>query len=436
MAGPDRLNELARSLDERLSLGDEPVAVAVSGGADSAALLWLVRRRTDDVLAIHVFHGLDSSAWMSTAAGQVAAACGVRMELVTVDPAGTSEDDLRRVRLPALESRAGGRPILLGHTADDQAETVMMRIVRGTGVDGLAGIAEVRGRFWHPMLRVRRAEARELAELAGLPFRDDPANDDLGIVRNRIRRQVMPALTEAFGRDPVDPIVRLAGLAARDAVFLEAKAVTIPVERCGASVRVPLGPLATVDASLAARAIRRALAAASGTYPPSADDIARIFDVVAGRRRAAEVAPGLRVGRHGPHLLIEPGGEAVAAVPDSVTVSDGVQWAGFRLRVAPVEGPVVAPLSARRVVVPADLGHHLVIRAIGDDDRVGGRRAMDALADAGVRSEDRRLWPVVTAGGVPVWVPGVRAEGWSTGSPGRYLELVAFREPTWQTSEP
>lgn len=437
MAGENRLSELARSLGERLELDDESVAVALSGGPDSAALLWLVSRRLSDVVAVHVFHGLDSSAWMATAAGQVAAACGVPMEMVVVEPSGSGEDDLRQARLPALTARAAGRPVLLGHTADDQAETVVMRILRGTGIDGLAGIAVRRGPFRHPMLGVRRSEARELAELVGLPFRDDPANADPSILRNRIRSGVLPALATAADRDPVEAITRLAGLAAEESSDADRLAERIPVEVREGAVRVARGALLACAPAVAARVVRRALVTVAGPYPPGNDATSRILDVVGGRVRGTEVTPGLRASVHGPYLLIERAAEDTDHDPPGpVPVADGVVWAGWRFRTEAVSGPLVAPLSPRRIVVPGTLADRLVVRAAGADDRVTGRRVSFALADAGIRPDDRRGWPVVLVDGDPGWLPGIRARSWSTATPGGYLEVVASREPSWQTSEP
>ena len=435
MAGTDRLNELAGDLDDRLDLPEGPVAVAVSGGADSAALLWMVVRRGLDVLAIHVFHGLPASSLMSTAAGQIAAFCGVRLEMAFVEPAGSSEHHLREVRHAALRSHAGGRPVLLGHTADDQAETVLMRILRGTGPDGLAGMAPRRGQLHHPMLRITRAEARELAGLAGLPFRDDPANDDETIVRNRVRKELLPAIERLTGRSPRDALIRLAAVAASEASELDRRAASIPMQHRAGAIRIPRGALVAGGDVAASRAIRTAVVHAGNGYPPDRAALDRILDVLHGRTSAAEVEPGLRVVIEGPHLVVSPPRDI--AHPDSpAPLGEGsVGWGGWRFQGVVVEGPQVRPLSVARLIVPHGV-EALEVRAVHSGDRVTGRRALSALADAGIGAELRKSWPVVTLGGDPVWLPGVRARVWPAHHSSRYLCLVAVREPNWQTFEP
>lgn len=437
MAGADRLNELTGLLDRRLDLPSGPLTVALSGGADSAALLWLVSRRGRDVTAIHVFHGLPASALMSTAAGQVAAFCGVPLEMVVVDPVGTAEHQLRDARHAALLTAAGDRPVLLAHTADDQAETVLMRVLRGTGVDGLAGIRPSRGPIRHPFLAVTRSEARELARLAGLPFRDDPANDQPEILRNRIRSSVLPVIEEALGRSPRDALVRLAENAAEDSRVLDELAERVLVQHRGASVRLPLGALRAVGDGVAARAVRRAVRSLGSPYPPPRLALARMLEVVHGRVAATEIEPRIRVEVIDAHLVLTDASEPV--VPEvtapRVLSAGSTRWSNWVFVSEPRPGPQVIPLSPRRLVVPTSQ-EPLVVRTIESGDTVTGRSATAALADAGVRAAQRPFWPVVTCGGEPVWLPGVRGRVWPGHPPGGYVAVVAFQEPNWQTSAP
>ena len=436
MADPDRLKQLAESLGDRLVLPSGPVVVALSGGADSAALLWLLAERSVDVKGIHVFHGLPASSLMSTAAGQVAAACGVRMEMAFVDPAGTSELHLREARMVALAERAEDRPILLAHTSDDQAETVLMRILRGTGVTGASGIPTHRGDIWHPMLTIGREETRELSTLAGLPFRDDPANEDRTIFRNRIRLDVFPALELALGRPAREALASFASGAAEESALLDDLARRVPIEHLDGVVRLPLGALLGVGDVAAARAVRTAWTVLAGPYPPDRSSVERVLDVVHRRVTATDAGGGLRASVSGAFLVVGP-----AAAPEPETppptelVGDSIQWSHWRFEVREVEGPMVAPLSPRRVAAPSDAGPWEV-RIAGSGDRVTGRRVKDALADAGVPASERAGWPLVTCGGEPVWIPSVRGRVWPVHTPGRYLCVVAFREPNWQTFEP
>jgi tRNA(Ile)-lysidine synthase len=435
MAHPDRLKELTASIRERLVLPSGASVVALSGGADSAALLWLLSEQGADVTAVHVFHGLPASSLMSTAAGQIAAACGVRLEMAVVEPEGTSEAHLRDLRHTALSERAGNRQVLLGHTADDQAETVLMRVMRGTGIEGLAGIPEVRGRFWHPMLSVTRAETRELATLAGLPFRDDPTNEDRSILRNRIRLDLLPAMEAASDSAPRESLLRLAHTARDEAAVLVSLARSVPAEERPGAIRLPVGSLISVGDAVAARALRSACLRLAGPYAPDRAAIKRMIEVVKDSSAATEVSPGLRARVVGAHLVIEyaPAPERPVAAPTEIE-GQRTSWSDWVFVSTVLEGPTVAPMSHRQLIAPADTGPWRV-RSSQPDDRVTGRRVFDALADAGVAAADRPGWPVVTCAEDPVWVPGVRSRVWPVHRPSRYLSLVAFQEPAWQPSQ-
>ncbi len=437
MAGADRLTELAESMAARLVVPDGPTAVGLSGGADSAALLWLLAERGGDVVAIHVFHGLPASSMMSTAAGQVAARCGIRLEMAFVEPGAASEAELRRVRLAALVETAGDRPVLLAHTADDQAETVLMRILRGTGIDGLAGIPPRRDRIHHPLLGVTRRETLELAALAGLPYRHDPANEDRAVLRNRLRLEVLPLVEETVGGSPRESLRRLAATASEVSGFLATFADRVPRQGRNGWRRLPIGALKAVGDVVAAAAIRAACIELAGPYPPDREVVLRVLEVVHGRSSGTEIPGQLRAEVVGAHLVIRPTADLPQSPADGVALDheSPTTWSGWRFVVTPVTGPTVVPLSSRSIVFPAG-AESLQVRPWTASDRVTGRRVNDALADAGVPADARPGWPLVTVGDEPVWLPLVRSRVWPAHAPGRYLGVVAAPEPPWQPSVP
>jgi tRNA(Ile)-lysidine synthase len=198
-----------RSLAERLArhLGRSglippgaSVLVGLSGGLDSVVLLHLLRfplrARIGPLFAGHLDHAMrpDSEVDASWVAG-LCRAWGVLLETERADPPPRSEAEARRARYTFLRSAAPPQALVAtGHHADDQAETVLFRLARGTGVRGLRGIAPSRGRIVRPLLPFSRGELREYAAQAGIAYRSDPTNVDLRFARNRIRHRVLPEL--------------------------------------------------------------------------------------------------------------------------------------------------------------------------------------------------------------------------------------------------
>ena len=260
------------------------VDCAVSGGPDSLALLVLAVEAGLIVTAWHVDHGLRPG---SDAEGErvavVADSLGAAAVSVTamVGDGPNLEARAREARLDALPDG-----VLTGHTADDQAETVLLNLLRGSGVHGSAGIGDPGRR---PLLGLRRSETRALCVACGLEPLDDPMNDDPRFVRNRIRNEVLPLLAEVSDRDPVPLLARHAGLAGEAVVLLDA--LIADIDPTDARTLAMLSP------ELARLALRGWLTGLLGGRPPDAAAIDRVFDVAGGLVRATEVAGGLRIER-------------------------------------------------------------------------------------------------------------------------------------------
>ncbi len=206
-----------------------PVAVGVSGGADSVTLLRVLHEAGAPVAALHVDHGLRAESAVDAAfVARLASELGVPHAARRVEVApGNRAAEARRARYAALVAMAGRRPLAVAHTATDQAETVLMALVRGAGLAGLGGMPERRdvaggGVVVRPMLDVTRAEVEAYARARGWDWRDDPTNA-LG-VRGRLRRDVLPALDAVGGAATARRIARAASVvrAARPSALTDA----------------------------------------------------------------------------------------------------------------------------------------------------------------------------------------------------------------------
>jgi tRNA(Ile)-lysidine synthase len=427
---------------------DATVVVACSGGPDSSALAYLVAEARPDLAVTlgHVRHGLRDDTADVAVVRQHAAWLGVSLELRDVEVAragaglAAAARDARSAALDAIAAEVRATSVLLGHTADDQAETVLLRLARGTGTDGLAAMAAVADGRSRPLLRLRRADLRGFLDAEGLPYVDDPSNRDPASRRARVRHEVLPALARV-GPDPVAALARTAAIVAGDRQVLDAAVddLRAQVRHVGPVAAVPEPALAAAAAPTARRLVRDLVAAVTGR-PPSAASLARALSprgaslpggvevtVAGGWRTVAprdEVAPE-------PVTLRVPGTTrwpAAALVVRAVTAQDaevvdddpaqaalplpGV-WRPPRVRVPAAVVPPGGHAARASVVLPDGLGPlRLRARHAGDRLRtaVGTARLADVLIDAGVPRAVRDRWPLVVADDRLVWVPGVAVD--------------------------
>jgi tRNA(Ile)-lysidine synthase len=240
------------------------------------------------VTAVHVDHGLrPGSSAEADAVRDVAASLGAafRAERVDVGPGPNLEARARDARRAVL-----GPTAMTGHTADDQAETVLLNLVRGAGIDGLAAM---RVGPTKPILALRRHETHALCVDRGLPTIADPSNADPAHRRNRMRHEVLPLLDDVACRDVAAVLARSAAVLADDAAVLDVLADAIDPTDARA--------LAAAPVALARRAVRRWLTV---EHPPDAAAVDRVLAVARAEIRATEIAEGLRVGRSGGRLVL------------------------------------------------------------------------------------------------------------------------------------
>jgi tRNA(Ile)-lysidine synthase len=398
------------SMHGLMGRGDR-VLVAVSGGPDSMALLhalWEARERLGVTLEVAgIDHGLRPAAGAELAlVRERSEALGLPYVIAAVDVrrerarGGVSlQDAARRVRLGALATLAGERGatrIALGHQADDQAETVLYRILRGTGIAGLRGIPYRRGLLVRPLLDVRRVEILRYLRRRSIPFVEDPSNADLRFARARIRHKILPALADENPRVAA-ALIRLAESARANA---------------------PADPALAAVAGPAAAVVRR-LRARGGTAA---------LDVAGGRQ--LEVSYG--------RVRLRQRQAAVAAVPTPVIVDHAGRYrfaagGSFDVRIDSQAGGKV---PAGEVSFDADrLAWPLMVRVRRPGDRMrprggrGSRKLSDLMIDAKIARPARATLPVLTsARGDVLLVPGLRPADVARPSPEtRRFVRVIFR---------
>jgi len=450
--------------EELLRPGDR-VGVAVSGAADSVSLLLLLlelRKKLGIVLSVvhfnHTLRGKASDADEAFVA-KLAAKHGLEFHSASVDVSKKAieerinlEDAARRARYDYLRSLAesGACPrIVVAHTADDQAETVLAHLLRGTGLMGLGGIHPVAGPVIRPLLGIRRGELRRFLRAQKQTWREDATNRNTKRMRARIRKKLLPLLEKQFQPAIVKHLTTLAELAREDEAFLEA----IAEERAGVLVqnndeRSRIG----VDDLFQAHT-KRAFNTEVTEKPGAARALSkrivrRIVEGIKprdGQLGAAHVEAVLQLARSGQSgsSLLLPGGVEVRRLRDAL-VFQAIENAGmrnsqsapqkyeyqvdlarggaevhvaemgcvFRLRVIDWP-PKRAETSRDGAVLDRDrLRAPVVLRNWHSGDRLrppghrSARKLKRLLNEKRISRWERDGWPVLTSGGVVVWARG------------------------------
>ena len=397
--------------------------VAVSGGSDSVALLDLLLRTTEshrrDLVVVHYDHGIHpESALVAARVRELADSRGIPFQGGRGDlgpgASETAARDARYAFLEAVRERLGAGSIFLAHHADDQAETVLMRVLAGSGSAGLAGMDGVSGRLVRPLLPFRRAELAEYVQARSIRVWDDPANSDVRHLRVWLRTRVLPMLRE---RVPgvESGLLDVAGQArhnrmAWDAVLDLVPDLNVKWETDGISVAADR--FRGYDSTLA-EALIFAVARRSGCRlgPVRA---ARLLGWLGGAASGsqlqlskgwrAELSFGrLRLGRSPapdtPRLTLSIGGPA----------GEGV-WGPWRVRWSRSGAPDRQERVALTAWFSAD---SLTVRGWEAGEKVrplagiGRRLIVKCFQDARVPRSRRESWPVVAGGDEVVWIPGV-----------------------------
>ncbi len=426
--------------DRQLWQDGDRVAVALSGGADSVALALLLaeielRAGWDLVGLIHVNHGLRAGESDEDEAfcRRLAIRLGVPIDVVSVDVRGVMaatrrslEATARTLRYAALEAAAGrltATVVATGHSRDDQAETVLLRLLRGATTRGVASIRPRRGLYARPILECRRAELRRYLTARGQEFREDASNANLQVPRNRLRMDLLP-IVERDWPGGVAALARFAELAGDDERWLSARAAAERdrmVRTAADGVELNRGLLVSLAAPLARRVVRDAIEMAGGTA--SFRDVEAIRRLAAGTKRRARLdLHAVRVHRVDDVLWLGaprlargvPEFEYSLPVPGEVRIGE-TSWSvraslftGTRRPTLSEGWDFVAVTQASSVALPLTIRN----RRSGDRFRPlgapGSKAVQDLFVDRKVPAAARAAVPLVidAAGGI-VWVAGV-----------------------------
>ncbi len=393
------LQALVRIGLEETDLVGSRIVVAVSGGPDSVALFHILTRVAAEArIGLHLCH-IDHG-WRPEAAEAEAAICrglaersNVGWSVVHLPPppvrSEESARDVRRSVLLRVMRAVGAQAIALGHQADDQAETVIMQLVRGTGA--AAGMRRWRPPFWRPLLQVERSSLQDYCREHGLAFAIDATNLSGKYGRNRVRIDLMPLLRRENPR-AAEALGRFAALRGEEEDWLEQEAATIVAALPRWPSGIDLRPLARQPLPMQRRALRRVLAERG---------------VALGAARLGEVHQALvSGGRISPRadLRLEHGLLSWPEVPlpwSGIVPGGRLLWGDLRFGVG------MAPSDA----LSAEVGEGtLSVRPRRPGDRLrlagGTRKLQDILVDARVPRAVRDRLPVVCRDGRPVWLPG------------------------------
>jgi tRNA(Ile)-lysidine synthase len=450
-----RRTALTIAVDKALAAAGRPragdtVVVGLSGGADSVALLdvltTLAARRDFQVVAAHLDHGLRPA---STADASFCAGLCDRLGVPLVtgradvkararrDKGGT-EEAARRERyafLRQVKERHGAAAIAVAHTLDDQAETFLLRLLRGAGSAGLGAMRPVAGDVIRPMLETMRRDVLAHLRAGSLEWREDETNADDSFLRNRARHELLPYLESRFNPRVRHALARAASVLAEEAGVLAEEGESLV--RCagrtdGDAVLLERGALCAVSRAVARAAVRAALEHTGGLRGVGLTHVDRILALAAGPKPSGKRLP-LPGGREavaewgevriGPRLSPAEPFAIDVPVPGRVTLPGR----GLALKAQSDQGPAVSNGVTAVVAAPAG---PLTLRTRRPGDRVRAKgRDMSLkkfLMERRVPADERAGLPLLASGRRVLWVPGQPLD--ADGDSRRYVRVRLERK--------
>jgi tRNA(Ile)-lysidine synthase len=439
---------------------DSGVLVAVSGGPDSTALLLLLsrlaQRRGQRLVVAHFDHGLRGPEVAEAEAASVrslADSLSLALILGAGDARGRArrqhlslEDAARRERYAFLASAAtesGCSFVATGHTASDQAETVLLHLVRGAGLAGIAGMRPKAG--WpfaghteltliRPLLGLSRADTLAYCDASAFTPVEDASNASDAFLRNRVRHELLPLL-QSFNPGIEDALVRLAESAAGDAAYLESLATAL-VTRADGDIMLPRKDLAAAPESLRRHTLRLALEAASSDEQGfSARHVAALERLILKGRTGDSVDLPERVRATLTREALE---LRLGAVPGAIVLpEEGVQLSVpgvASLGALAITASLHKPAADTIAQVDAEVtGASLTVRRRRNGDRfqplgmTGTKKLQDFFVDSRVPRDQRDAVPLFESARGIVWVGGLRIAEWCKPQPGRRTVFLSYQ---------
>lgn len=441
------LHKVHHTIDHhRMLAGGETVVLAVSGGVDSMVLLHLLLRLRPgyrlSLHAAHLNHGLRGAESAAAAEfvrryceyqGVPATISALEGEALRDRRRGSLQDAARKLRYRFLERVAqeqGAGRIALGHHLDDQAETVLMNLIRGSGTGGLGGIPPVRGRIVRPLIDCSREEIEWYAQSERIPFIEDSSNQSLSYSRNRIRLELLPDLAKRYNPRIAHTLASAATiLEAEDALLTalaeeQLRAVLISHGAHGLVLSVPL--MVALHSALRRRILRLSAHLLRGDRPGLSFRQTLALERLLlneGGRGALQAAGGIRATKAGDRLMLSRQADTSwdAVRPVLIDVPGQTELPAFSLSLridileggtggSPLEDPRTALLDADRA------GRELVIRSWTPGDRFvplgmnGHKKLQDFFVDEKVPRHQRQAVPILVSGGEIAWVVGFRVD--------------------------
>jgi len=422
----------------RLLSGGDRVLAAMSGGGDSVALLSCLTRIRDifgfTLEAAHLNHSLrgpesdEDETFTRELCDRLKVQLTVsKLALGELRKKGESlESAAREARQTFLETVARERSlakIATGHTSDDLAETVLQRIIRGTGPSGLAGILPVRDDMWiRPLLDRSRDDARTYLHELGIGYREDSSNSDPAFFRNRIRHELLPLLKNRFSPNITGALTRLAGLSRVQEEYLRGKMLE-SFERCcffacSGKILLDKPVLMRYHKALQQRIVRHCLEVLEGGgRDTDMGEIERILDYLSLEQSGImDVSSRIRLGtakdravfvrfsqQYDPLPLAMPG-ETQIPQDGCITVREVSAYVKVDGRNAVLVKPEMIRKYGPMTIGPAKKGEYMIPFGMQRPVKI-----YDIFSAVSIPQVLRESFPVVRAGAVPVWIPGLKS---------------------------